>query len=157
MKLKNYQKYLNKLLDQSAMWEVTVYSASLKAALGEYVSGKRVINLDENMDESEEIAVLLHELGHFMDDMEYPKLNSEKILLAAYGDIYAKEENVVLSRKARDLVVECERRAWEKGRVVAKKLKIPLGSWYDKEELAGISEYLSIKLKKPIYNKRKRK
>ena len=150
MKLRNYQKYLNKLLDQSAMWEVTVYSAALKSNLGEYVSGKRVINLEETMDQSEEIAVLLHELGHFLDDMEDPGFNNGKILLAAYGVINVKEENAVLSRKAKALVIECERRAWAKGRVLAKKLKIPLGSWYDVEELAGIAEYSAIKLKNPI-------
>lgn len=103
---------------------------------GTWFPSKRKIVLDREMDESTEIATFLHELGHSTDDyLTNPK--TEKKYDNAYRAFYKNEA----TEKQNKLVLECEKRAWFYGRGIAKKLRIPLGKWYDKEEEASLKDY----------------
>lgn len=146
-KLKNYIDYYNKLLDYAKVCHINVFMAELyenqdEKDLGEYLYESRTINLNKKLTQKELIATLLHELGHFEDH----KINgiNEKVEQA-----YKNLNNGVLPTvNQKRLIVECEQKAWDYGESLAKKLKIPLGSWYTKEVLAGMTNYYSLKTRK---------
>lgn len=97
---------------------------------GYYSPLKHVIKIDSELTEVETIAATLHELGHALDDAiswEGNKLLTDKIK-EAYARTYSKRP---ANTKQRRLVLKCERAAWKYGRVIAKKLGIKLGKWYD--------------------------
>lgn len=83
-----------------------------------------------------QIAVLLHELGHFFDEQN-PRSNSSK-----QEEAYTRYlEDKPLNKEQHRLVVNCERRAWDEAIVIAKLLKIPLGAWFKKARKAGLNFY----------------
>lgn len=142
--IKNYTTYYNKLLAYAELCGVKVYFAELKdneqgKDMGEYLYKNRSINLNKKMTEKETLAVLLHELGHFMDDKINPKSRSTE---RAYEKL---NNNKKLTPHQRELIIRCERVAWEYGEGLAKKFKIPLGSWFYNELQAGMSNYYSLK------------
>lgn len=150
MKLKNYHKYLNILLDYAKLCKVTIWTKSLKNEYtGEFVPSGRFINLSDDLDDSEEIATILHELGHFYDQQADEDFNNNFQLNRAYNRMHRLGDKATFTKKEKQMILECEARAWNHGRVIAKKFKIPLGSWYDAEELAGLSEYQSLKIRPP--------
>jgi uncharacterized protein with von Willebrand factor type A (vWA) domain len=88
------------------------------------------------LDDSTEIATLLHELGHQFDDaLKDPK--KRKKYDKAYPAFYKGQA----SEKQKKLVLECEKRAWEYGKAIAKKLRIKLGKWYEHEKEQALKEY----------------
>ncbi len=145
MRLKNYNKYLKLLLEYAKLCRVEVYENELEDADGDYY--KRVINLDKKLSQSSEIAVLLHELGHFLDEMVNPVLNERPELNRAYEIFNDPLFMGEMTYKQRKALIACEKRAWVYGKVIAKKLKIKLGSWYDKEMRAGMSCYKAVKVR----------
>lgn len=146
--IKNYNIYLNKLLDYCKLVNVVVYDAKLKNDkddsyfTGEYRTRGRVIKLEESLTQKETLAVLLHEIGHFIDEMFDPEKANHKNLLSAYQKFFS---NKPMTHKQKLLIIDCETTAWNYGRVLAKKLKIPVGDWFEKEMMAGLAEYNSIK------------
>lgn len=142
--IKNYDIYFNKLLDFAKLCEVKVYFTELKETeeekdLGEYLYTARSINLNSSMTEKETIAILLHELGHFIDHkFNKRSLSTER----AYDRL---NNNLAITPKQKELIVACERKAWEYGRGIAKMFNIPLGTWFEVEYLAGLSGYQSLK------------
>lgn len=92
---------------------------------GVYVASRRIVRIDPEMDESTEIAVLLHELGHALDTFLMIE-KSQKRLEKAYTAVYADRH----SPNQRKEVIRCEKRAWQLGRILAKQLHIRLGKWY---------------------------
>jgi hypothetical protein len=153
--MKNYEAYFNKLLDFARVCNLRVYmersgkNYSLKETdeaidLGEFDPRKRTVSINSNIPPSTQIAVFLHELGHFYDHMKDPKFAQSKKLLRGYTK-YIYSEPVTPEEKKR--IVECERRAWANGAVIAKLLGIPLGRWYKKERTDGMAFYRSIPVK----------
>jgi hypothetical protein len=136
-KLPKYRDYYDKLVLYIAACELTLERREVGGD-GEYIPNRRVIALDIDLDESSEIAILLHELAHSFDDaLANPK--TLKKLDKAYSAMFKNEAN----EKQAALILECEKRAWTYGRAIAKKLRIPLGAWYDKEEKSGLEGYVS--------------
>lgn len=134
-KLKNYDEYLQKVKMFAKVIDVKIRRKHI-ASDGEYVPSLRSINIDKELTNSNEIAALLHELGHSQDDTllnktYYAKLNK------AYIAVYKRKETPAQL----DLVIECEERAWLYARSVAKQLRIPLGKWFDNYKKLCIKNY----------------
>ena len=138
MKLKKYNKYLNKLIDYAVVCDVKVIYKNIPQDEGSFSYSDRTIELDENLSESNEIATFLHELGHFIDDALHPKFTRSKKAEAAY---YSYNCAVPLTKPQRKVILDQERRAWEGGEGLARQLKIKLGKWYYKEMKEGLNAY----------------
>jgi hypothetical protein len=103
---------------------------------GTYVHDRRELTLCKDMDESTEISALLHELGH-ADDEVLTNKSLNRMVNKAYPRVYRGKA----TKKQKKLVLECEKRAWKFGRGLAKKLRIPLGKWYDDQERECLASY----------------
>lgn len=133
--LARFTEYKAKLLLYAKTLEIRVtYKA--EDGDGKYMPSCRTIVIDPDLDESSEIATLLHELGHATDDTLYTRA-AYKRLSRAYQVIYRQKP----TRAQKKAVLECERRAWFFARSVAKQLRIPLGKWFEKEAQTNLSEY----------------
>jgi hypothetical protein len=137
--LPKYDDYLQKLEHYAEASAVEIVRKEYDSD-GAYIPQYRTIILDKDLEESSEIAVLLHELGHQLDDA-FQNKTIEKNLDRAYKAAYNKTP----TEAQLQLVVDCEARAWECGRAIAKKLRIKLGKWYDKEVTSAMDFYRSIK------------
>lgn len=135
-KLKKYDEYFDSLETYLMASGMELVFSEEVTGLGEFVPSLRRIVIDENLEDSTEIAVLLHELGHQFDDaLKDPK--QMKKLDKAFPAFYKGKAN----KKQKKLVIECETRAWEYGKGIAKKLRIPLGKWYEQEKVEALKEY----------------
>ena len=134
-KLPKYDNYIEKLSLYCRASEIAIEHKEYDGD-GAYVPTRRKIILDRDLDESTEVAVLLHECGHMLDDALNDPIELKK-LDKAYMAFYKNEAN----DEQKELVYACEERAWNCGRAVAKKLRIKLGNWYDEEELISLADY----------------
>ena len=133
--LKNYSKYLKKIeLYAKAIGIKIEYKTEYDD--GAYIPSKRKIRLDPDLSPTRDIAVLLHELGHALDDHLINKKYSIAINAA-----YRALENDRQTMNQRALILECEYRAWRYAKVLAKKLQIPLGSWFFSVKNEYLKEY----------------
>lgn len=129
--LASYQDYL-------ALIHVYARSKGIKIARNETIDGglwypdARTIYLEDDMEESEAIAVLLHELGHETD----PALMTQPVRRAYFA--FHKHKATPRQRKR---VLYSEVRAWMVGRVIAKYLGIPLNKWYTDMERSNLDQY----------------
>lgn len=140
--IKNYTTYYNKLIAYSNLMHITIYFNTIKENDGSFF--KRVIYLDSTLTEKETLAVLLHELGHFIDEMINPKRYSSKRACAAYENMFVGNKLTLLQKKR---IIEIEQAACNYGQVLAKKLKIKTGRWYKKEMNSKMGIYFSLKTK----------
>ena len=133
--LKKFDEYYQKLEHYCEASEIEIQYKEHDND-GSWVPSRRKIILDRDLDESTAVATLLHELGHTTDDyLKDPK--QEKKYNKAYKAFY----NNTANEKQKKLVVECEERAWVYGRGIARKLRIPLGKWFDTEEAEALRSY----------------
>ena len=141
--LKNFDKYLQKLELYAKAIKVKLVSRDLDGCGGSYAPWNRMLKVDHDIEGSSLIATILHELGHEMDDSLREDLDKKmysKIMscyVAVYSDKHTEEQLA--------LVIECESRAWDYGKVIAKKLKIPLGKWYTNEAKECVAAYKDTK------------
>lgn len=135
--LKNHSRYLEKINAYAEAVGVNIEYSHIDSE-GSFSPSRRRININPDLSDSEEIAVLLHEFGHFLDD-SILHLKPDHELNIAYGRVYQGDPTAHQSA----LVLECEKRAWEYGKVVAKKLRIPLGKWYVECRQYCLKEYKS--------------
>lgn len=133
--LKNFDTYKDKLQAYIDACELTIEYREVDGD-GAYLPSRRVIKLDKDLPESTEIATILHECGHSTDDALHDPF-SEKKLDKAYKAFY-NDKATYNQKKA---VIECEQRAWIFARGIAKKLRIPLGKWFDAEEKESLKSY----------------
>jgi hypothetical protein len=133
--LKKYDEYLEIL-------KIYAKCIGIKLKIGDFddegmwLPYTNTIKVDKYMSNADEIATILHELGHAIDDafdMSY-KLGD---IHAAYEAVY----NTKATKKQKSLVIKCERLAWKNGRAIAKQLKIRLGKWYTEVEKESINSY----------------
>jgi hypothetical protein len=134
-KLKNYDKYLQKL-------EIYAQASCIELVWkeepddGAWILHGRRVRIDPHLIDSTEIATLCHEIGHSEDDSFY-----DQFMLARLNRAYSAWYAGVATFGQRQLVFECEERAWRFGRAIAKRLRIPLGRWYDDEEMDALDSY----------------
>lgn len=124
-KLKHYKAYLKALRLYSKSHRIKILHVD-ESEYGEYSHSRRRIKIDDDLSNSCEIAVFLHELGHAMD-ADILSLPPNSKLEVAYAKYYKNKA----TKAQHALVKACERRAWAYGRVIASTLKIQLGKWYD--------------------------
>ena len=97
--------------------------------------------MDDSLSQTDEIATLLHEIGHALSDLFDTPDADIKAINNAYGMIYTQEK---VSDKNMSIVLATEQRAWDNGRELAKRLKIKLGKWYSDVEKACLKEYKEV-------------
>ena len=145
MRLANYKQYYDKL-------EHFIHASGLKLLVtstvdgGEYRPRSRTVVIDDSLDESEEIAIILHELGHAFVDFDPPVTS---YLYAVYKRY---EESKPLTPAERVEIMSTERSAWIMGEHIAKLLHIPLGKWYRSVKnscLAGHQNAIKVLLIQP--------
>lgn len=141
--MKNYKKYLKKLNNYAETCGINVYHKELVNTMGEFIPSKRSINLQKDMTHEETLAVFLHELGHFLDQMINPDFTNSPRLNNAYLKINNTDKK--LTKIQHHYILKSEEQAWEYGRSIGNKLKIPLGQWYDREMTEGLKYYKSLK------------
>lgn len=125
--LPKYESYIQRLLLFSKASHLKIVYSNKLDCMGYYSPEKNLIALDSDLSEAEEVAVFLHELGHFVDD----ELKYDSKLYAKVNKAYSRYNTKKrLTKSQFRLIMNCERRAWKYGVFIAKKLKIPLGSWF---------------------------
>jgi hypothetical protein len=136
-RLKNYPKYLEKIYSyaESVCIKIIVREEDGDGCYNHFNS---CLYIDPDLEEASEIATLLHELGHAFDYHLVDKKLSPKIW-HAYEKVYSEDAN--LNDKELQTVMDAEIRAWENGKVIAKRLKIPLGKWYAHERKISLMNY----------------
>lgn len=133
--LKHYTKYLDILLIYAKAIGIKMDFSAYNGN-GAWMVAARKIKIDPDMSESEEIATILHELGHVMDDT-FQMSKSPNEVIDAYSCIYTG----TYTKKQKRLVIKAERLAWANGRKIAKLLKIRLGKWYTDVQRTSINAY----------------
>lgn len=131
-----YEDYLRRLRAYARGIRVRLTFSCEAASEGVWVPNKRAVRVDSDLTEAQTIAVILHELGHVLDDT---LITGKQFRIV--NRAYAKYYDLRCSKKQRQLVKYAEVRAWEYGRVIAKILGIRLGKWYDKESKACLKSY----------------
>lgn len=106
---------------------------------GQWTNYLNRIDLASDLDLKEELATLLHECGHYLDDYS----NGENRQLDKAYNKY--NSGVLITTKEYRLIYACEKRAWLNGRKLARQLKIRLGKWFDKEMRSSLAVYRQIK------------
>ena len=134
--LKNYEIYLDKIKAYAKASALKIVRKT-EPSDGSYSPHTSTIVIDPDLDESTEIATLLHELGHAFDY----KLDSSPSTWDAYYKVYTPEGPTPLQLEK---VIEAEIRAWENGVMIAKRLKIPLGKWYAAERKVALTNYRKV-------------
>lgn len=122
-KLANYDLYITNI-------QLYIRASKLKLKykevnMGAYIPSRNLIVIDTDLTDSEEIAIILHELGHALDHVLINKTDFD-ICEKAYAAVYAEK----YTGKQKREVLKRERTAWKYGEAIAKMLRIPLGSWY---------------------------
>lgn len=97
------------------------------------------ITIHDDLDLKTELATLLHECGHYLDDYAN---GEDRAIDRAYNKYNA---GVLLNNKEYRLVYQSEKRAWQNARRLAKQLKIRLGKWFDKEMRSSLAIYRCLK------------
>lgn len=137
-KLKYYKKYLKRL---------TLFANAIGVNIkiqpadddGIWIPHSKTILVDDDMPQDEEIATILHELGHALDDIVSTNVRNSQIMYNSYRAMYTSKP----SKLQRKIVIAAEKKAWKYGRDIAKRLNIRLGKWYTKLEKSCIKDYQS--------------
>jgi hypothetical protein len=135
-KLKNFSAYKKRILLYAQANGISVVYNADKDDEGVWLPSVRRIKIYPDLAPSTEIATLLHECGHALDDAVTDDRVFNK-LCNAYQAFYINRAR----KEQRSLVIESEIRAWELGRRIAKALKIRAGRWYALEQESAIQAY----------------
>lgn len=133
--LPNYHKYWERLNNFANTLGIKIEYAENDSE-GSFSQAHRKIRVDVGLCEAEDIATILHELGHAMDTLLVTPTISKHIE-KAYEVVYNRKP----TRRQQSLVMGCEKRAWLYGRSIAKQLKIRLGKWYFQFERDCLKSY----------------
>jgi len=134
--VKNYDIYLSRLINFAKALGIKMTWKPDIGCDGLYDPISHQVEIDNELDNDEEIATILHELGHAMDEYRVERLDQPR-RMKAYTAWYDGKD----TKLQRKLVIEEEIIAWKIGRLIAKQLKIPLGKWYDYNQKAGLAVY----------------
>ena len=111
---------------------------------GCYYGNKRSITISKSLGQAELLATLLHELGHFIDDLRNP--HNHLTNRFHNGARTAIEEDRKLTFLQKKRLLKIEREAWKNARALAKQLDIPLGNWFYKDEKSALASYYAKKV-----------
>lgn len=133
--LPKYLEYLHKIKLYLRICEIKLERKYIDTeAL--WIPSRRAVVVDRELEESTEIAVLLHELGHSLDDA---LTRNQKSHDRAYTAFYKGKA----SDTQKQLIRLCEERAWDNAEALARKLKIRLGPWFYSERKRCLRSYSS--------------
>lgn len=127
--MKNIEKYWDTLELFAKMMKIKV-TIKLSGDDGYWNPNRREIVIDPDMKPEFALAVFLHELGHAFDGMKPATKKERRAEEVAYGRVYDFRHN----KKQKAIVIACEQRAWDNGKLIANLLRIPLGRWFKKTE-----------------------
>lgn len=116
--IKNHDKYLKKLKMYAKSRNIKIQHKNNFEYEGCFYPNWRLIVLDADLEDDEEIAILLHELGHTLDDLIQTK------------EVQHQYDLAKVSKKADKAIMDAEKRAWNFAKLIAKDLRIPLGKWF---------------------------
>lgn len=140
MKIDTYVKNYNKLLKYAESSGVTVVYVQ-KNESASWQRDTRTIQLSPEYSEKvEELALLLHELGHMRDDFTLGKVKEINTAYNQFNKLILRTIKNT-SKKNKTLVIDTEYRAWTYGIAIAKQLGIRLGKWYYNEMESGLKTY----------------
>lgn len=122
--LKNYRLYVKAIQLYAKAIHIKLEFSAYDGD-GAYVPSKRLIRVDPELSEAPTVAVLLHELGHALDDTLMSKKRFREV------DRAYRNVDTPRYKKHKKAILRTERRAWEYGKIIAKILGISLGKWYD--------------------------
>ena len=142
MKLSAYANNYNKLLKYAESMHIKVVYSDVNACAQWAPTTKTITLSNDFSGKKEEIAFLLHELGHARDDYSQRDKGYTK-----YLDLCYKRFNKLINNKCymtnnqKMSVIYTEHRAWEHGIDIDNSLGIKLGKWYYKEMKDGLLSY----------------
>lgn len=139
-KLKNFDSYLQKLEHYIKASKLKLSYSETIACGGLFLPSKREIVVETDLTDSDTIATILHELGHSEDDSFHTQ-GVERLI----DNAYAALEKETPTSAQKQIVMDCERRAWKFGRAIAKRLQIDLGKWYSESKRHALKSYGSNK------------
>lgn len=134
--LKHYHKYIKRLNIFAKSIGLKIHYRDNLVSEGVYVPLTFRVYIENDLSESSEIAILLHELGHSLD-LGLIDIEQNKVIENAY----AAYEKPRCSVKNKRIVMKCERTAWKNARVIAHRLKIKLGIWFNDCESLCLKTY----------------
>lgn len=103
---------------------------------GLYVYLRRAIYVDKDLEPEDALAVVLHEMGHMIDDLSTSIQEDIKINKA-----YTAIEGARATKYHKRIVMAREKRAWICGENLAKMLRIPLGKWFYRMKTECLKSY----------------
>src|SRR5271166_38033 len=127
-KLKHYIKYVQDIKALAKHMGIKIKFSEAEDFDGEgvYNPNRRTITIGVmDVSQSEVVALLLHEMGHALDDFICP-FSFQKKLSRAYIAEYLERS----TRKQNKIVVKCEKRAWKYGKALSQCLGIRRGKWF---------------------------
>ena len=146
MRLKNYKSYLKKIKAYARLCNVKIIFRKEVDGTGEYRPSRREVVIERGLNQSEIISTLLHELGHFIDDLRNPLNHFSNRFHNDGRTAIERDRDLTMLQKKR--VLKLEKEAWKNGRALASQLNIPLGQWFSKDEKSSLNSYYSIRLRK---------
>ncbi len=135
--LKHYDRYIASITNFASALDIEIVYKPYDDSAAWFPGTSKII-MDDNVSQTEEVASLLHELGHAVSDLFDTPDADIKAIEKAYGVIY---KDAQVSAKNLSVVLATEHRAWNTGREIAKRLKIRLGKWYTDIEQECIEAY----------------
>lgn len=133
--LKNFEDYMDKLRRYAKGCGIKIVYTDCPGD-GQYNPQLRQVKLDKDLPESTEVATLLHELGHSLDESL-----SNKRIIGFYDKAYLAFYSSKGTKKQKLAVLACERRAWVFARAIARNLQIRLGKWFELEQREALRGY----------------
>jgi Zn-dependent peptidase ImmA (M78 family) len=132
-----YQKSFNKaLMLADALGIKVFYIKDLADSDGVFFPGRRHIYLEASLKAHTAVSILLHELGHVVDDLQAP-YQANKALSVAYHAFYNDKANTTQQR----LVLATEVKAWNIGERLATIHNISLHPKHKTYRKVSLSAY----------------
>lgn len=123
-----------------------IYKTMYIDALNSYVHSKKAIIIDSDMSAEAKLYTLIHEIGHYIQDMENGFQRSRKHISKEMKQICVFQ--AFDQKNTKDSYIEHERQAWDYGEDFAKYLKIKLSPNFYKFREYHIKSYESLSVKK---------
>lgn len=145
MKLRNYNLYMKKIKAFARLCNVRITFVKNLPESGEYRPLRREVIIDRNLDQAAKLSTLLHELGHFMDDLRNPFNNFANRFHNDGRTAIDQERHLTMNQKKK--ILKTEKEAWKNARALASQLNIPLGKWFNQDEKSSLNSYYAIRIR----------